>query len=73
MNQWRIGQDGKAHLIIGCDPGASAWVAVCRAMITGPAASKACICCHKCMSKVEEMNEKTAEEFANDLPKVQIR
>jgi hypothetical protein len=48
MNQWRIGQDGKAHLIIGCDPGASAWVAVCEALITGSVRSKTEIRCSKC-------------------------
>jgi hypothetical protein len=32
---WRIGQDKKAHCIVGCDPNASGWIAECGRYITG--------------------------------------
>lgn len=32
---WRRGMDSTAHAILGCDPMASAWVAVCGVLITG--------------------------------------
>jgi hypothetical protein len=35
-----MGPDKKAHLIISCDPSASAWVAVCGKIITGPETGK---------------------------------
>jgi len=43
---WRVGQDGVAHAIEGCDPNASAWVALCGKIITGPVQSDPA--CEKC-------------------------
>jgi len=54
-NQWRTGQDSKAHLIIGCDPSASAWTAVCGKLITGKPSTEGELSCKKCMAEAEKL------------------
>jgi len=51
---WRIGQDGLAHAIDGCDELASAWVALCGKLITGPKETWPTIACNICVEKEKE-------------------
>src|SRR6266567_1521324 len=41
---WRIGRDGQAHAIVGCDPNASGWLSQCGKFITGPVATNEAQC-----------------------------
>ncbi len=49
---WRIGWDGKAHAIHGCDPHASAWVPLCGGWIAGPVRQKEPKC-PTCLRKIK--------------------
>lgn len=58
---WRRGMDNTSHAIIGCDPMASAWIAVCGVLITGRNAKLNDFRCPVCRRNSKEMNDQTQE------------